>query len=45
MERSLRKIASGIKEQDLFTMIHYSGPKGELILTDTVHSIFKDLGI
>ena len=44
MEKIFKKEASGIKEQDLFTMNSLLCPKGELILTDTVHSIFKDLG-
>jgi len=44
MEKIHNKEASGIKEQDLFTMNSLLCPKGELVLTDTVHSIFKDFG-
>lgn len=44
MEKIHQKEASGIKEQDLFTMNSLLCPKGELVLTDTVHSIFKDFG-
>ena len=44
MEKIFKKEASGIKEQDLFTMNSLLCPKGELVLTDAVHSIFKDLG-
>jgi hypothetical protein len=44
MEKIFKKEASGIKEQDLFTMNSLLCPKGELVLTDTVHSIFKDFG-
>jgi hypothetical protein len=44
MEKIHKKEASGIKEQDLFTMNSLLCPKGELVLTDTVHSIFKDFG-
>jgi hypothetical protein len=44
MEKIFKKEASAIKEQDLFTMNSLLCPKGELVLTDTVHSIFKDLG-
>jgi hypothetical protein len=44
MENIHKKEASGIKEQDLFTMNSLLCPKGELVLTDVVHSIFKDLG-
>lgn len=44
MEKIFKKEASGIKEQDLFTMNSLLCPKGELVLTDVVHSIFKDFG-
>jgi hypothetical protein len=44
MEKIFKKEASGIKERDLFTMNSLLCPKGELVLTDTVHSIFKDFG-
>lgn len=44
MEKIHNKEASGIKEQDLFTMNSLLCPKGELVLTDAVHSIFKDFG-
>jgi len=44
IEKIHKKEASGIKEQDLFTMNSLLCPKGELVLTDTVHSIFKDFG-
>ena len=44
MEKIFKKEASAIKEQDLFTMNSLLCPKGELVLTDTVHSIFKDFG-
>ena len=44
MEKIFKKEASAIKEQDLFTMNSLLCPKGELVLTDAVHSIFKDLG-
>jgi hypothetical protein len=44
IEKIFNKQASAIKEQDLFTMNSLLCPKGELVLTDAVHSIFKDLG-
>jgi hypothetical protein len=44
MEKIFKKEAPAIKEQDLFTMNSLLSPKGELVLTDAVHSIFKDLG-
>jgi hypothetical protein len=44
MEKIFKKETSAIKEQDLFTMNSLLCPKGELVLTDAVHSIFKDLG-
>jgi hypothetical protein len=44
MERIHKKEASAIKEQDLFIINSLLSPKGELVLTDVVHSIFKDLG-
>jgi hypothetical protein len=44
MEKIFKKEPLGIKEQDLFTMNSLLYPKGELVLTDTVHSIFKDFG-
>jgi hypothetical protein len=44
MEKIFKKEASEIKEQDLFTMNSLLCPKGELVLTDAVHSIFKDFG-
>jgi hypothetical protein len=44
LEKIHQKEASGIKEQDLFTMNSLLCPKGELVLTDVVHSIFKDFG-
>jgi hypothetical protein len=44
MEKIFNKEASAIKAQDLFTMNSLLCPKGELVLTDVVHSIFKDLG-
>jgi hypothetical protein len=44
IEKIFSKQASAIKEQDLFTMNSLLCPRGELVLTDAVHSIFKDLG-
>ena len=44
LEKIHEKEASGIKEQDLFIMNTLLCPKGELVLADAVHSIFKDFG-
>jgi len=44
MEKIFQKETSAIEEQDLFTMNSLLSPKGELVLTDAVHFIFKDLG-
>jgi hypothetical protein len=44
IEKIHKREASGTKEQDLFTMNSLLCPKGELVLIDAVHSIFKDFG-
>jgi predicted O-linked N-acetylglucosamine transferase (SPINDLY family) len=44
MERILKKGTSAIEEQDSFTINSLLSPKGELVLADAVHYIFKDLG-
>jgi hypothetical protein len=44
MERILKKETTVTREQDFFTINSLLWPKGELVLTDMVHSIFKDLG-
>ena len=44
MERIFKKETAAIEEQDSFTINSLLSPKGELVLTDAVHSIFKDLG-
>jgi hypothetical protein len=44
MEKIFKKETSAIEEQDLFTMNSLLCPKGELVLTDGAHFIFKDLG-
>ena len=44
MEKIFKKETSAIEEQDSFTINSLLSPKGELVLTDAVHSIFKDLG-
>lgn len=44
MERIFKKETTATREQDFFTINSLLWPKGELVLTDTVHSIFKDLG-
>jgi hypothetical protein len=44
MERISKREPTAIKKQKLFIINSLLWPKGELILTDAVHSIFKDLG-
>jgi hypothetical protein len=44
MERIFKKETGAIEEQNSFTINSLLSPKGELVLTDAVHSIFKDLG-
>ena len=44
MEKIFKKETSAIEEQDSFTINSLLSPKGELVLTDAVHSVFKDLG-
>ena len=41
MERISKKDATAIKEQDFFTINSLLWPKGELVLMDAVHSVFK----
>ena len=44
MEKIFKKETAAIEEQDSFTINSLLSPKGELVLTDAVHSVFKDLG-
>jgi len=48
LKSEIERISKGepptIKKQELFIIHSLLRPKGELILTDAVHSIFKDLG-
>jgi hypothetical protein len=45
IDRVSRKESTAIKEQDFFAVESLLWPKSELLLIDTVHSIFKDLGL
>ena len=44
MEKIAKKDAIGLKEQDSYITHSMLSPKGELVLIDAVHFIFKDLG-
>jgi hypothetical protein len=44
IDRVSKKESTAIKEQDFFAVESLLWPKSELLLIDTVHSIFKDLG-
>lgn len=44
MDKISQKESKTIKEQDFFTIETLLWPKNEMLLLDTVHSIFKDLG-
>jgi hypothetical protein len=45
IDRVSKKESTAIKEQDFFAVESLLWPKSELLLVDTVHSIFKDLGL
>ncbi len=44
MERIYKKETAAIEEEDSFVINSLLSPKGELVLTDIVHFIFKELG-
>ncbi len=44
IDKVSKKDSTVIKEQDFYTIDSILWPKNELLLIDTVHSIFKDLG-
>ena len=44
IDKVSKKESTAIKDQDFFTIDLLLWPKNELLLIDTVHSIFKDLG-
>jgi hypothetical protein len=44
IDKFSQKDSTTIKEQDFFTIETLLWPKNELLLLDTVHAIFKDLG-
>jgi hypothetical protein len=44
MDKASKKESTAIKDQDYSTVESLLWPKSELLLIDTVHSIFKDLG-
>lgn len=44
MEKVSRKESMAVKDQDYSTVESLLWPKSELLLIDTIHSIFKDLG-
>ena len=44
IDKVSKKDSTAIKEQDFFAIDSLVWPKNELLLIDTVHSIFKDLG-
>jgi len=44
IDKVSKKDSTAIKEQDFFTIDSLVWPKNELLLIDTVHSIFRDLG-
>ena len=44
IEKAWKQESTTIKEQEFFTIESLLWPKSELLLVDTVHSIFKDLG-
>ncbi len=44
LEKMSQKDSKSIKEQDFFTIETLFWPKNEMLLLDTVHAIFKDLG-
>jgi len=45
MDKASKKESTAIKNQDFSTIESLLWPKSELLLIDTVHSIFKDLGL
>jgi hypothetical protein len=44
MEKIYKKETAAIEEEDSFVINSLLSPKGELVLADAVHSIFKELG-
>jgi hypothetical protein len=44
IDKATKKESTAIKDQDFSTIESLLWPKSELLLMDTVHSIFKDLG-
>jgi hypothetical protein len=44
IDKATKKESAAIKDQDFSTIESLLWPKSELLLIDTVHSIFKDLG-
>ncbi|NWG04129.1 MAG: hypothetical protein HXY44_14845 [Syntrophaceae bacterium] len=44
IDKASKKESTAIKDQDYFMVESLLWPKNELLLIDTVHSIFKDLG-
>jgi hypothetical protein len=44
IDKATKKESTAIKDQDFSTIDSLLWPKSELLLIDTVHSIFKDLG-
>jgi hypothetical protein len=44
MDKASKKESTAIKDQDFSTVESLLWPKSELLLIDTVHAIFKDLG-
>jgi len=44
IDKATKKESTAIKDQDFSTIESLLWPKSELLLIDTVHSIFKDLG-
>mgnify|MGYP005843768315 CR=1 FL=1 len=44
IDKASKKDSTAIKDQDFFIIESLLWPKNELLLIDTVHSIFKDLG-
>jgi len=44
IDKAMKKESATIKDQDFFTIESLLWPKNELLLIDSIHSIFKDLG-
>src|SRR4030042_6133518 len=44
IDKASKKESTAIKDQDFSTIESLLWPKSELLLMDTVHSLFKDLG-